>query len=145
MSDTEAGKPSALERLFPKQEVTIRGVAINVMPLPFHQVGSLFRAFYNLWPLLDGKQTPEDIIGAAFDDVLKVLNKCVSVPEDPNLTVGDLPFEALPDLLEAFLKQSLDVGKWRALGSTISSLTGLGALRKPAMPTQGSTTPDLGT
>jgi len=109
-------KESVRARLFREQTVTCNGVVIEVRPLDFHKIPELIKSIKALWPVFTGEGLDIENVMA---DVVNLLRPCVTVPEDPALTVEDLPAGLIPDILSIFIEQSLHVGKWIGLAGKV--------------------------
>lgn len=108
---------TVLSRLFPGKIVTYNGVAIEMKPLPFHKVPDLLDAIQALWPVFSGAGAG---LQGLFEHICAILDPCITVIDAPELKVKDLPIDAMPDLLEVFTEQSIDVGKWIGLAGKLN-------------------------
>ena len=119
-------------RLCPEQEVIYNGVRIVVKPLRWGRVPAalgMFEEIYffvsqELLPRIKAKTLTFDAVEGEILNKLKTelfgsvndfLNECVSVPDIPDATVEDLPAVVVPEILDIFYSQNIDLKNWRAL------------------------------
>lgn len=105
-------QPSVRSRLYRCETYVHNGVTIEVRPLPFHKIPDLLDAIQALWPVFMGEEAN---IEGLMQPIVALLRECVTIPEDPEFDIGDMPAGIMPELLGIFADQSLDVGKWLGL------------------------------
>lgn len=109
------GGLTVLERLYPEERINCRGVNILVTPLPFVKVPKVIDQLWSIVPRLSSGSIGSQDLADIIDDVVVLLDECVTIPEDPEVKVKQLPLDVFPQLLTIFLEQSFNLGKWEAL------------------------------
>ena len=125
-------KAAVRSRLFPVQVVKHNGVAIEVKPLRYGRVPEATDFIWEVFTRLGQQDMTRDFVREGFDSLASYLNECVSVPDDPDLTIEDLPFDAIPGILDIFIEQTLKPGNWKALAQGLSKKLGIEMIM-PAM------------
>jgi len=100
-------------------------VTIDVSPFPASELSKLGDSVTRLAQLyyVDGRSLAE-VVGLAAKDVVNVLRPIVRVRDEPDLTVDDLPADALSGCLELVL-ESISPGKWKSLGRKFQDVFGI--------------------
>lgn len=105
---------SILSRLYPEQELIYNGVTIEIRPLPYGKVpGAIELVSKMITMAMEGRTS--ELLEAPLEGLNRLLNCCVSLPESPEIKVEDLPFVLIPEIIDLFIDQNLDLGKLRAL------------------------------
>ena len=129
-------KQTILDRLYPTKRVEYRGVTFIVKPLHFHEVPALIAVMPLVRPVISsGIDATEqrgsfylavsiEFIGQMNEQVVQALDQCVEIEgldADEQVSVRDLPLDAIPCLIEAFLEQNLCSGNWETLGRRLAA------------------------
>ncbi|MBI4962501.1 MAG: hypothetical protein HY913_04430 [Desulfomonile tiedjei] len=118
-------KANALKRLYPGERLKYNDIVFEIKPLPFSDALQILDTLAEIATLASENKL-SDVVKLARDDVIRVLDNCVSVPDiDEELSAGELPLPLLPRLLKIALEHSLGLGEWRALGQELGEKLGI--------------------
>jgi len=129
-------------RLSPEQEVIYNGARIVVKPLRWGRVSDAvgvigdfgFFVFNTILPLIGRPdfsiesikdEITNQLKSGLFEGLNTLLNECVSVPDCPEMTIEDLPVTVIPEIIDIFYDQNVDLKNWRALIQKRPGLVGL--------------------
>lgn len=121
----EEKKAQVRSRLYPVTTLKHNGVPIEVKPLRYGRVPEAMEFLWDLFANASAGEITKEFILDSIDSINRYLNECVRVPDDPEMTVEDLPFDAIPDVLEVFLEQTLKPGNWQALAQKMKAKFGI--------------------
>ena len=105
-------KAAILSRLYPKKDIDINGLTVEMKALPFGKVPSAFTLMTEMLNSMSAGVLIDEGRAAKFKAYIA---QSITVPECPEITYDDLPVFAHWDLMEAFVDLNFPQGKCGAL------------------------------
>jgi len=112
-------------RLFPVEILKHNTVPIEIKPLRYGKVPEAIEFLWDFFLKAGSGGLTKEFLAESLESLNRYLNECVRVPDDPELTIEDLPFDAIPLIIDVFLEQTLKPGNWEALSLKLSEKYGL--------------------
>lgn len=126
---TNEDKQAAVRsRLYLVQTIKHNGVPIEIKPLRYGLVPEATDFLWELGTRAQSGRLDREFIQESFGQLNGYLNQCVAVPDDPELTVEDLPFDVIPAILDVFIEQTLKPGNWKSLAQSMNDKFGVDLL-----------------
>lgn len=127
----EDKKTAVRRKLFPVETCKFNGVPIEVRPLPAGEVTEAMDFLFDFFIRASSVTVTREFLSESTGTLYRYLNQCVVVPDDPDMNVEDLPFSAMPDVIDCFLKHTLNPGNWQARLQEWKEIFGVSTTLKP--------------
>jgi hypothetical protein len=121
----DAKKAQVRSKLYPVQVLKHNAVPIEVRPLRYGKIPEAIDFLWEFFQKSSAGELTKEFLLESLDSLNRYLNECVRIPDDPEMTIEDLPFDALPAVIEVFLEQTLKPGNWQALAQKLKETLGV--------------------
>ena len=121
----EEKKARVRSRLYPVQTLKHNSVPIDIMPLRYGKVPEAIDFLWEFFQKSSSGELTKEFLLESLESLNRYLNECVKIPDDPEMTIEDLPFDAIPAVLDVFLEQTLKPGNWQTLAQKLKTTLGV--------------------